>query len=302
MNAALNPVVRDILRDYLITAPLKGAKLKPLLAREFERRTGQSFFSIQPSFQKFTDFLRAYADTVEVTLPEGPGDISVRLRVDAASASSTASISEGWKPQATSRVKVSTPIWLAFTNPDTKRKRFVHRDSLHVVHFNDAEFAEYGANVQGNPSYVEIPGIAGTEQSAWMREFIDTLSVAEGERATLRSLAAIPYSSSVNRAFGGALKGNMEAWMAFRTNKIEERIRHWAEAHSMEHAIGRAKEAAADKMSPAGMPAPAASALPAADETRRQLHRAVDALDTAELAQVLIPATVLAKLAGSKST
>src|SRR2546428_10349260 len=117
-------LARELLRQLLAVGPQKGAALKVLLAREFERRTGTPFHQAFWTFPKFSAFLATNADLVNVVAPGGPGDISVSLRQ--AAQQDRTGVATIPAPLLPGRF-LPSPIWNAFANPDPRRRRFLNR-------------------------------------------------------------------------------------------------------------------------------------------------------------------------------
>ena len=181
-------VARELLRHLLTAGPQKGARLKVLLAREFERRAGLTFQQAFWNFPKFSAFLAANADLVEVSAPTGPGDLSVSLRsqpvADHAQALAAVSSPGRFLPPA---------LWNAFTNPDPRRHRFFNRVSGEIVHYLEASQEppnpNIAARVAADPNYVEITPASAEQQSAWLKEFLSSVPVPESKRALLSNQA-----------------------------------------------------------------------------------------------------------------
>lgn len=307
MNNFLS-VVRDILRECLSATALKGARLKPLVANEFERRTGVSFRQAFWNSPKFSDLLKLNEDLVELDT-SAPGDIMVRLRAPASGIGAGVianylTLGFGTPVNAsylTAQPYVHPGLWHAFTNPDPRRRRFFHRHTREVVHYleGDNSGALFVARVSADPNFVEIKPVSAVDQSEWMKEFVHRQSLPESTRKSLLSIAELPYTSHLNRAFTGALEGHSEGWRHFRTAKMLERIHRWAEDNNValpelirtptERPIKRTVET----LPP---PSPTLGAAPMRADTRRMLHALVDMLDEAELSHVLVPASALLKI------
>ncbi|MDZ4819707.1 MAG: OST-HTH/LOTUS domain-containing protein, partial [Planctomycetota bacterium] len=289
---------------FLAAGPVKGARLKPIFVSEFERQSGESFARSFWSFPKFSDLLRSMPDLVEVIPPNGPGDITVRLWV---TPSSVASPSSTASPVPAPIKFIPSPLWHAFTNPDPKRRRYYHRKTSDVIHYVDGDGSELGkafaAKVATDPSYVEITPISPLEQSTWMQEFLSAQSLTERTRSSLDGITEVPYSSQINKAFAAALGERAGDWRSFRISKVHAKIQEWATryglhilqaVHTQEPAI-----AARPSETTALQKSEVASTSPIDAETRRLLHAVVDALEPRELANVLVPASVLSRIASA---
>ena len=289
-------IARDLLRQILSSGPEKGARLRPLLEREFERKTGSSFRQTFWNFPKFSAFLAANADLFEVVPPAGPGDITVKLRGEQATPEAANSLPPGLRPRF-----LPPPIWNAFANPDPKRRRFFHRTSGQIVHFiegsDEHPNPRIAATVRADLAYVEVRPVSADAQAAWMREFLETAVLPESKKDVLRNLAGIPYSSSVNTAFFAALGDNGDEWRQFRSVRLHDSVRAWAQEKGVpfEQLIGLVAAPSPSASSSSASPLLDSTAMP---DFRRSLHEVVDALDQGELHQVLLPASVVLKLLG----
>ncbi len=290
------PVFREILRQYLSVTPMKGARLKPLVVREFERRTKENFHRAFYNYPRFTDLLKANSDLVEIDR-SGATDIIVRLcanqSAETAAVSPTTYISE--------QPYIQASLWHAFTNPDEKRRRFYNPGSAEVVHYVEGNGSSepIQAMARRGADSVEIKPIPREDHSAWMKEFVESQSLPEGTRAALLSIAELPYTSQLNRAFQAALEKHAEGWRRYRTTKVLERIKAWAEKNSVsvpELFRPTPERAINDAISTVGS-SPVTQVAGAPVDLRKLLHAAVDALDEAELVHVLLPATALVKIA-----
>lgn len=293
------PVVREILRECLSVAPMKGARLKPLVMVEFERRTRTSFAQAFWNFPKFSDLLKVVEDLVEIDR-SGPADILIRLRShEASSTSSSASVSN-----LSSQPYIHPGLWHAFNNPDGRRRRFYHRKTGEVVHYVEGSQvdADFVARVAADPDFVEIKPIPVAEHSAWMKEFATTQMLPETTRAAAISLASVPYTSQLNRAFTAALEGYAEGWRRFRTSKVLARVQKWAKENNIAipELIRTPVERAIDAASNVSA-ATTGAALGLTHDTRKLLHALVDSLDETDLAHVLVPASALVRIAGARS-
>lgn len=292
-------LARELLRQLLAAGPQKGARLKVLLVREFERRAATTFQQAFWTFPKFSAFLAANADLVEVNAPRGPGDLTIRLRPQVTQDPSPTSV-----PQLASPARfLPPPVWNAFTNPDPRRHRFFNKVSREIVHYlensQEPPSPRIAALVANDPNYVEIVPASAEQQGAWLKEFLASVSIRESKRPLLTKLAEMPYSSAVNTAFGATLGDLAESWRQFRASKVNQVIRTWIERSgvALDQLCGLPSTGESIREPVLGHGALSAPpALTAAPEMRRWLHTLVDALEAPDLAQILVPAAVLLKL------
>ncbi len=295
-------LVREILRQLLVQ-PQKGSRLRPLLEREFEKRTGISFRAAFWSFPKFLTFLEANSDILDIVKPNGPGDITVQLRQDVPSAPVSA------LPPPTSLARfLPSSVWNAFTNPDLRRRRFFSRLSGEIVHYIEgsqtAHHLTIASVVANDSNYVEITPVSAEQQSGWLKEFLASVRVPESKQELLNILAETPYSSAVNTAFIATLEDLGEEWRQFRASRVHEAVRAWAESQNIpldqvlrlpSHAIhGTVDQHGHGSLSPASQESSSINDL------RLWLHALIDKLDSTDASQILLPASTLFKLTGGR--
>ena len=304
------PVAREILKQLLSTSALKGARLKPMLIREFESRTGTQFSRAFWQFPKFLLFLKANEDIVEVTLPTGPGDILVQLRNLTQPHPDTPSIVPSTLsssmpivplPLNQSQTYVDAALWHAFTNPDPARKRFYNPTTQEVLHYLDGSTNPsdlvFESRVKAERNLIEIKPISATTQNQWMKSFLETHEISETKRQLLDSLASLPYTSQSNKAFSAALEAHADVWRRYRTSKIIEHVGKWTQEHlpPEQRILGLGREPATGSWSGSERRAVSSGSPSTEGDLRAMLHAVVDAFNDAELSQVLIPASVLRK-------
>ena len=286
--------VRSVLRAVLSSGSVLGARLRPLLVEEFRRATKRDLEPVLKSFGKFSAFLAANADLVDVRADDS-GDIRVSLKAAGAPR----------VPAPGPARRLSRELWQAFTNPDERRRRFYHRDTREVVHYMDGSVEErdksLARRVSSDGRFVEMEFSRAQDQNGWMREFLDSTSgLSDATRRVAGHLVGVPYESSVNRAFASALGVYGEAWRRFRFAKVSERVERWAETNSIVLEPGGSDPAAGT--SPVSLDGVDPSSTPVdAEELRSSLQSAIRSMNATELAQVLVPATVCARIGGARS-
>ena len=177
------------------------------------------FFS---RFPKFGAFLIANSDLVEITRGANGSDISVSLRGE--------EVPTALIPSSGERLRLD--VWKAFTNPDQRRKRFLKRDNGEVHHFTEPSLHHndrYWARIiQSEPNaFIEIDFATAQEQSAWMREFLDSLTLPDWIKrgATAPSRGAIrkcPRECLHKRA--GELCRRMAAISLYQGHRLGPRV------------------------------------------------------------------------------
>jgi hypothetical protein len=298
------PVVREILRELLSRGPQRGALLKLVFSREFERQSnGVSYQQAFWNYQKFTDLLVANSDLFEVQWPEGPGDVTVKLR-DAAPSLALIATQPADTPAPQGFVR--SDLWNAFTNPDPNRRRFIHRLSGEIVHFLAHSGAELDRRIADqvatDGNFVEIQPARAEEQHAWMAAFIASSALPESKRRLVSDLINLPYSSRVNAIFLAALGEFAEGWRQYRSARVFDVVKRWRDETNFSSGLllGPKSHIQGPVRPPAPPPTvPDPSTLvhtadgPAEAELRRLLHVAIDGMDHSELARVTLPATAL---------
>lgn len=288
--------VRDVLRGVLSSGSMLGARLRPLLIEEYRRATTRDIEPVLKSFGKFSAFLAANADLVDVRSDDKSGDIRVSLK--------NAGAPHG--PNLLSSRRLSKELWQAFTNPDERRRRFYHRDTREVVHYldNSSEALDksLARRVSSSDRFVEIQFARAQDQNGWMSEFLDSTSgLSDSTRRVASHLVSVPYESSVNWAFASALGVYGDAWRRFRATKVYDKVEQWAERN----AISLQTEEPFPEAETSPTTADDAGLLSASDTTtedlRRSLQSAIMLMSPTELAQVLVPATVCARLGRARS-
>jgi len=209
---------RRLLKTILVAgAPEPAARLKQRLAAAYLAQGLAPFDHKAAGYKRFKDYLLRHADLV--SLDEGPGgDMVVFLR-------------DG-NPNTATHVAVEPPIsvrrevWLAFSNPDERRLRYLDRTTGRVVHFTaDAPEREKAG---ADPNLVQIQPASGPTQSAWMKAFLEQTNSAELSGLPLSSFVETEYRSSINAAFTRALGRYAGDWRTYRTARMLDYIKTWA--------------------------------------------------------------------------
>ena len=294
MDTSLD-LARQFLRDLLSNGPKYGAGLKVQLAQAFDRASDVPFRHLEKRFGKFSAFLAANSDLVEVLRPDSVGDVTVRLKTS---------------PHADDGTRFSRlpmDLWHAFTNPDRRRRRYYNRATGRVVHFlldpeTDLDRRLAAEVLADKNNYVEVECLSTFRQASWMDEFLDSVSIPAHIRATCAHLAKVPYSSSVNSAFTVALREYGSAYKHFRASRVLEAVKEWAQRCGIDPVLDMFASAASDARPPAATTAELISA-PATEEhasdldMRKRLHALIDLLDEQELHHVLVPLSYISRLA-----
>lgn len=307
-------LLREIVLSLLAYGPLKGALLKPLVVRQFERVAGEPYAVAFRAYPKFVDALRTVGDELVIDAPPGT-DMTVRLNNPVLSESVAAATAR--QPELPARLQAG--IWVAFTNPDPQRRRFFYKSTGRLVHFVvDAPPAWLNVSeLLSDPDAIEIKPTTAAEQQAWARRFVQEELPAQ-YRPFVEPLVANAYASATNNEFKNALGPHLGAWQHFRTLRMIEKATEWAARHGISfnelldghHAMPPPITAPASTLAlvpapttaPSQAPALVVAAIPSASiaaTTRQRLHQLIDAMTESELAQVMVPASVVARVIDS---
>jgi hypothetical protein len=210
-------------------SPELGARLKQRLTASLREQGLPPFDERAFGYKSFQVFLeKTQSDWLSVTRPtEGPGDIIVSLHGQQRVAAALPARAE---PPSHFR----NEVWQAFTNPDSSRKRYLHKRTGEIVHFKAGERSQHAVAYSDAPDdYAEIEFIDGSRQREWMEEYLNAVPVVGDERQAYESMMAAPYSSAMNVAFTRALGDKQEQWREFRTSRVVAAITEWASKHSV---------------------------------------------------------------------
>ena len=226
---AARQILVDILKE---NGPQLGAKLKVRLTTALGQRLGLPADTWHALLPKLSHFLAANSDLVDVSRPEGPGDIRVSLRDY--SASSTSPI----EAQST-KVWYRPDVWTAFVNPDPNRRRFFHRQRKEIVHFSPQSTVppnpQLADRVGKDPQFIEIQFAQAEAQQNWLREFLDTTPlISEAHKRVARHFVEVPFDSSINAAFAASLGPHGDAWRRFRAKKVDDFVTAWATTNAVD--------------------------------------------------------------------
>ncbi|MCC9597952.1 MULTISPECIES: hypothetical protein [unclassified Rubrivivax] len=214
----------QLLRQLLqARSPELGARLKQRLMASLREQGTARFDERVLGYKSFQVFLeKTQGDWLQVTRPTASsGDILVELREQGRAATLPSRLALG--------PRFRSEVWQAFTNPDSTRKRFLHRSTGQVLHFKAGEGSlEEAAYLRHPEEYAEIEFIEGNRQLQWMEEFLNAVPIVGDERTTYESMRSTPYSSAMNTAFSRALGDKQNQWREFRTSRVAAAMAAWA--------------------------------------------------------------------------
>lgn len=226
-----NAQVKELLSQLLTEkSPEPGARLKHRLNLAFINRGLGSFDEKAYGYQKFKDYLlREHGDILSIA-PQEMSDVLVSLRhVPTGLASPGANTINKDQPSV-----VRSEVWQAFSNPDVKRKRYLHKSTGALRHFIEGEACDAKHEVEASQGqYLEIQPITGVQQIEWMKEYLNSLRLPPDEKSAIDALANEPYSSGSNATFSRALGVHGTGWRNFRTNRMVACIKEWAKNNSV---------------------------------------------------------------------
>lgn len=209
---------RRLLKTILVPGvPEPAARLKQRLTVAYRAEGLAPFDHKAAGYKRFKDYLQRHADLV--SLAEGPGgDMVVSLR-DGVPNSVAHVVAEA-------PISIRGEVWLAFSNPDERRARYLNRTTGRVVHFMLDALEQDKASA--DPNLVQIHPASGSMQSGWMKEFLGQANSTELSGLPLSSFVETQYRSSVNAAFTRALGRHAGDWRTYRTARMLEHIKKWA--------------------------------------------------------------------------
>jgi hypothetical protein len=232
--------VKGILRQILTTTsePELGARLKQRLRGELARRGAPPFDERGVGYRKFSDFLEAFPEEFELIRSHEPGDLRVRLRSGMRPTTPPVAplLVTLPKPNRVGDLpRVENEIWQAFTNPDPRRRRFLHLTTGKVSHYLNDEGSRFRSEVEQAPQqFIEVSPVPPEDQLAWMREYVEALALPTTQADPLLRLAGGPYTSQLNTVFSSALGDFGMGWRRRRAARVYEHIEAWAKKNSFD--------------------------------------------------------------------
>ena len=275
-------VARRLIQNLLAGGPMKGATLKLRLLGDFESESGEAFDTAFRAYFKFSNFLAANSDLVEIQRPDAgtPGDITVRLRAQAPNAIAAHSDDARELFKSPDRY-LPRDIWQALTNPDPKRRRFLNQNTREVRHFLEDQPIN---GLASDRNWIEIKPVPATVQADWMRRFALSGASPPNKRDDLLAIAALPYSTTTNALFNKALAGSAQMWRRFRAVLIVNAAQEWCQK------VGISFEGISQ---PAPSHAEKPSGTSQEGSLRDTLIEVIKAASLEELLQITIPASLL---------
>ena len=214
----------QLLRQLLqARSPELGARLKQRLLASLREQGTARFDERALGYKSFQVFLeKTQTEWLQISRPAAEsGDILVELREQPLAAVLPSRQALG--------PRFRSEVWQAFTNPDSSRKRFLHRKTGQVLHFKTGEGSQEEVAYSAHPDdYAKIEFIEGDRQLQWMEEFLNAVPIVGDERRTFESIRSTPYSSAMNTAFSRALGDKQNQWREFRTSRVATAMADWA--------------------------------------------------------------------------
>lgn len=214
---------RRLLTTILVAGvPEPAARLKQRLAAACKEQGLPPFDHKTAGYKRFKDYLLRHSDLIALSESVG-GDMVVSLREGASGSTTSAAVAPP--------IAIRGDVWLAFANPDEHRLRYLDRTSGRVIHFPAG--APEQAKASEDKNLIQILPASGATQSAWMKDFLGQTSSAELSELPLSSFVETEYRSSINAAFTRALGRHAGDWRAYRTARMVEYIKTWADQTSI---------------------------------------------------------------------
>ena len=127
-----------------------------------------------------------------------------------------------------------------------------------------------------------------------MKSFLETIEIPDSKRHLLLSLAALPYTSQMNKAFTAALEVYANAWRHYRTSQVFQFIRNWAQEKGLP--ARQVLVGVEDQTASTSIEIEAHTPVSKIGDIKSVLRLVIDSLDDASLSQILIPASVLREI------
>lgn len=232
-------VIKQLLVQLLSTSPSPepGARLKQRLNAEFVAKGWGRFEEKRLGYKRFMDFLsKGQEDILNVERGDKNGDILVSLKTNIP-ADVLTTLTNTRMPNGPQAV-VRNDVWQAFSNPDQARRRFLNKNTYTIVHFLAEDSANANANANAkakaevearSDDFLEIEPIGAEVQTGWMKDFLTSIQLSHGEKASLEAITKEQYSSGANATFTRALGIHSTGWRKFRTKQIVEHVKSWCD-------------------------------------------------------------------------
>jgi hypothetical protein len=282
-------IAREALRELLSIKERHAASLKLQMLQQLHTR-GIAPSDVFGAFPKFSAFLAAHSDIVDVQPGSLAGDVVVRLRRAPQQPELAGSID----------LQVRGEVWRAFTNPDPRRRRFIDRRTGELRHFHEAEQhandKAAAAKIRSEPNFIEVDFIPAHTHSAWMKEFLQsTTGLPDWSKQSAMHFLAVPYETSLDFAFTKVLGPFGEAWRRFRGNRITAAIQKWAEAKGVPFDKLLMPGTATVKPEQEPM-APVSSSEPNVADQKSMMSSILDECSEDELSRIMLPASVVLRI------
>lgn len=273
--------IRALLLDILQKSPREpAARLKQKLIAGCIANGLVAFDQKELGFRTFKEFLVAQNDLISIEEQVG-GDILVSLAQHAKSENAA---------HTAEQPVLRGEIWAAFTNPDPKRERYYVRKTGQIIHYVRSN-PPAGLNLCSDINFIPISPISAHDQSSWMRDFLGQIHADGRDVLPLDAFVEAPYSAALNAAFTRALGKRGIDWREFRTNRVIERVRSWANDNEIDFSA----LIAIDKPIDSGI---AQRNIRTVMSPRVRAEHLLDSFSDAEIIETVIPiltATVLVK-------
>jgi len=276
-------IARTLMSELLASGPMKAATLKIRMLKDFEERADEPFDLAFRKYPKFSAFLVANSDLLEVNRP-APGtgnDILVELRAGCSDASSSpvksSSKSTGsmWR-----RPEVFLPdhLWKAFTTSMSDSANVFNRDSSELKVVGKSAVSTLGR------SWLEIEPVTSADQLSWIAQFADNDQLPAGLRSNLRRIAGEScHSGQTNYRVDREAGDYKELWRNFRANSVFAHVQRWCDKWDVDPS----------KLLVPVSAKPQSSLQSPAEALRNALIHAISSASHDELRQIQIPSTLL---------
>lgn len=285
MDASLvSPLLKQLLEAR---SPEIGARLKQRLTALLVVHGYEPLDVRKLGYRTFRDFLeRTQGELVKIDHRPDNTDIQVSLRAtEAGPSASTNNIG-------VDSDRIRSDIWQAFASPNPQRKRFLDKQTFAVKHFLENVTSDASVEVSANlQNFIEIHPSPGSDQIAWMKEYLDSIPIQGAERPPLDAMLTQQYSANLNSTFTRALGEKGDGWRHFRTQKISQVIEHWAASNNVP--LERLRKTTATPLTLADKPI-------AKENARARAQMLLQLLSDEDISTVVVPILVSTILVRSR--
>lgn len=277
-------IARTLMSELLASGPMKAAALKIRMLKDFEARADEPFDVAFHKYSKFSAFLVANSDMLEVNrpLPGTGNDILVGLRAGGGDSSSSplkGSVKATGAMWRRPEVYLPDQLWRAFTTSLTESAHVFSRDSSELNVVDKSAVSTLGR------AWVEIEPVTSADQLRWIAQFADNDQLPAELRSNLRRIAGESGHSGgqTNYRVDREAGDYKELWRNFRANSVFAHVERWCSKSDVDPC---------KLFLPVSTKSQGSLQTPA-EALRNALIHAISSASHDELRQIQIPSTLL---------